>query len=176
MDNDTFNKVRKRDEQAFLEMMQQHKQAVYYTALTYFKNREQAIEAVQEVTFRAYKSIHKVKNASALKAWLTRITINYCLDELKKRKRFVSGNSPLDYVPVSDDPSTSLFVTEAILTLHPKYQTIIILMYQQDLTLTEIAASLNMPIGTVKTYLNRALKELRVYVEKGGLTPNEYKS
>lgn len=176
MENDTFNKVRKRDEQAFIEMMQEYKQVVYYTALTYFKNSEQAIEAVQEVTFRAYKNIHKVKKATALKAWLTRITINYCLDEIKKRKRFVNNDSPLGYIPIDEDPSTSMFVSEALQTLQPKYQTIVILKYQQDLTLTEIATSLKMPIGTVKTYLNRALKELREYVEKGGLAPNEYKS
>ncbi len=176
MGENTFNKVRKRDEKAFIEMMQEYKQVIYYTALTYFKNSEQAIEAVQEVTFRAYKNIHKVKKESALKAWLTRITINYCLDEIKKHKRFSNNDSQLDYIQVVEDPSTSLFVSEALQTLQPNFQTIIILKYQQDLTLAEIAASLKMPIGTVKTHLNRALKILREFVKEGGLAQNEFKS
>ncbi|MFD1739493.1 RNA polymerase sigma factor [Bacillus salitolerans] len=174
MDNDFFRKVRKRDEQAFIDMMKVYKPAIYYTALTYFKNSDQATEAVQEVTFRAYKNIHKVKKEVAIRAWLTKITINYCLDEIKKRNRFVHSDQPVEFIQTSEDPTTSLFITEAIQTLSPKYQTVVILKYQQDMTLTDIATSLNLPLGTVKTYLNRALKELRGFAEKGGLIPDDY--
>ncbi|WP_407270935.1 RNA polymerase sigma factor [Radiobacillus sp. PE A8.2] len=176
MDDITFKKVRKREEEAFIEMMKDYKSIIYYTALTYLKNSDAALEAVQEVTFRAYKNVHKVKKAQALKAWLTRITINYCLDEIRKGKRVHPDNSTLEDVSVMVDPSTSLFVDGAIQTLKPKYQTVILLKYQQDLTLTEIADSLSIPIGTVKTYLNRALQELRAYAKKGGLAPNDYQS
>lgn len=176
MDDITFKKVRKRDKTAFVDMLNEYRSLIYYTALTYLKNSENAREAVQEVTFRAYKNVHKIKKARAVKAWLTRITINYCLDEIKKNKRLHPDYRFIEQQSANIDPSTSLFVSDAIQTLNPKYQTIIILKYQQDLTIHEIAESLSLPVGTVKTYLNRALNDLRSYVKKGGLSINEYQS
>ncbi|MBB6455423.1 RNA polymerase sigma-70 factor (ECF subfamily) [Salirhabdus euzebyi] len=168
MDDKIFNRARKRDEEAFLTLMRLYKDNVYYTGLAYLKNSEKAKEAVQEVTFRAYKNIHKVKKATAVKAWLVRITINYCLDEIKKSKRFQSGNDfTLIESSQSHDVTESLFLTEAIHTLRPKYQMVVIMKYYNDLTVNEIAESLKMPTGTVKTYLSRALTELRNYAERG---------
>ncbi|MCA0970708.1 RNA polymerase sigma factor [Halobacillus litoralis] len=176
MDQQTFKKVKKREESAFLSMMQEHKGTVYYTALTYFKNEDLAREAVQEVTFRAYKNVHKVRKISAIKAWLTRITINYCLNEIKKNKRFSQDEQVLEGLSESFDPSGSLVLSQAVQSLSKKYQTIVIMKYQQDLTVTEISESLGMPVGTVKTYLNRALKELRAYMKRGGVNAHDYKA
>lgn len=174
MDKTTFKKVQKRDEGAFLDMIQTYKSVIYYTALAYFKNNEKALEAVQEVTFRAYKSIHKVKESTAIRGWLTRITINYCLSELKKNKRYDLANRSLDtFSDNSSDFDTSLFITEAIQSLKKNYQTVVMMKYQQDLTITEIAESLNIPVGTVKTHLNRALKDLRAFMKKGAVDQND---
>lgn len=175
MDDKTFKQLKKRDESAFLEMMRQHKNTVYYTALTYLKNQEKALEAVQEVTFRAYKNCYKIKKASAIKAWLTRITINYCLDEIKKNKKVQQNEEFIQEVAQKgQDQSTSIVLSEAIQTLKPKYQIVVLMKYQQDMTIQAISESLSLPQGTIKTYLNRGLKELKGYLKKGGF--DEYES
>lgn len=174
MDQETFKKVKKRDEEAFLYMMGLYKNTVYYTALTYFKDEEKALEAVQEVTFRAYRNCHKIKKVYAVKAWLVRITINYCLNEIKKNKRFKQDDDYIKNVPKTDgDHTTSFLLSDAIQSLKPKYQTVIMLKYQQDMKNREIAESLSLPEGTVKTYINRALKELKAYMKKGGFDEHE---
>ncbi|OEH93776.1 RNA polymerase sigma factor [Bacillus solimangrovi] len=170
MDQNRFNQLKKRDEDAFLEMMHLYRNTVYFTALTYMKNEQEALEAVQEVTFRAFKNYHKIKKSSAIKAWLTKITINYCLDELKKRTNIHHDDTYMQELSKEqNDWFTSIFISEAIQTLKPKYQVVLILKYQQDMTNVQIAESLSMPIGTVKTYLNRSLKDLKAYMKKGGI-------
>ncbi|WP_226668227.1 sigma factor [Metabacillus litoralis] len=67
------NKVKKAingNDQAFLEVIHAHKIDLYKTALSYLKNQDQAIEAIQEVTFRAYKSIHELREPNYVKTWL----------------------------------------------------------------------------------------------------------
>ena len=58
----------------------------YRTALAYLKNEGDALEAVQEVTFRAYEKIHSLKKPEYAKTWLVRIMMNYCRDVLHKQK------------------------------------------------------------------------------------------
>jgi len=175
VDQESFKRLKKRDEKAFLDMMRLHKNTVFYTAITYLKNEEKALEAVQEVTFRAYKNCHKIKKAKAVRAWLTRITINYCLNEIKKDKRFEKDDTYIQSVPTTHgDHTTSYVLSQAIHSLKPKYQTVILLKYQQDMKNQDIADSLSIPVGTVKTYLNRALKDMKIYLKKGGF--DEYES
>lgn len=108
-------KAIKGDEQAFLSVMHAHKEALYRTALAYLKNEHDAIEAVQEVTFRAYKKIKTLKEPAYAKTWLIRIMMNYCQDELKKKKRFISHESLQQDIAIYD--SNLLVVEEALGTL-----------------------------------------------------------
>ncbi|GAE47233.1 sigma factor [Mesobacillus boroniphilus] len=83
------HRAKKGDEAAFYDLMQLHKVRLYRIALSYLKNSEDAVEALQEVTYRAFRSIRRVKEPQYFTTWLTRILINYCNDELKKRKRIL---------------------------------------------------------------------------------------
>jgi len=74
------------DEQAFLSVMLAQKADLYRNALAFLKNEHDAIEAVQEVTFRAYKKIKTLKKPAYVKTWLIRIMINYCQDVRRKRR------------------------------------------------------------------------------------------
>lgn len=73
------------NEAAFIELMKMYKIDLYKTGLSFLKNEEEALEAIQEVTYRAYKSIRKIKEPAYFKTWLMRIMINYCQDQLKKK-------------------------------------------------------------------------------------------
>src|SRR5690554_1446413 len=75
------------DAEAFVSLMELHKTSLYRTAFAFLKSEHASVEAVQEVTARAFRNIRRLKEPAYAKTWLTRIMINYCQDELKKRRR-----------------------------------------------------------------------------------------
>lgn len=157
----------KRDEQAFLGVIHLHKDTLYRTAFAFLKNEHDAIEAVQEVTVRAYKKIHTVKEPNYLKTWLVRIMMNYCQDQLRLKKRYIASEQ-LKEMGTSEN-YTSLEIEEALAVLSDKEQRLIHLMYFQDTKIKDIAIVENIPEGTVKSRLHKALRTLRSFLsEKGG--------
>lgn len=159
-------KAIKRDEQAFIQLMQLHKDALYRTAFAFLKNEHDAIEAIQEVTFRAYQKIHTVKEPKYMKTWLIRIMMNYCQDQLKKKKRYIS-NEVLHEIGFHMNDST-LEIEEAIASLTSSEQQLIFLKYYQDTKIKEIAEIEKIPEGTVKSRLHKALKSLRNFLTEKG--------
>lgn len=164
-----FKKARKRDAAAFAELMASYQALLYKTAWRYLRDEQDALDALQEVSYRAFKNIHKVKQPEYVKTWLVRIMINYCLDEIKRKQRSVPVETFYEESPQEDpDTAQKLDIEQHIQDLDEKYQLIIVLKYYHQYTLKEIAESLEMPIGTVKTRLNRALELLRIDMGKGG--------
>lgn len=76
----------KGNDDAFVKLIGRYKLDLYRTALSYLRNEEEALEAIQEVTYRAYKNIGTVRDAQFVKTWLIRIMINYCIDQLNMKK------------------------------------------------------------------------------------------
>lgn len=131
------------DEEAFVALMQLHKEALLRTALAFLKNEHEALEALQETTYRAFKKIHTLKEPSYAKTWLIRITINYCQDQLKKDKRYVRDGKSAD--SAVSDGSIQLEVQEALNTLSAEEQQLIHLKYFQGVKIKEIAAIEKIP-------------------------------
>lgn len=154
------------DEEAFVELMQFHKEALLRTALAFLKNEHEALESLQETTYRAFKKIHTLKEPAYAKTWLIRITINYCQDQLKKDKRYVRDGKPVDSV-VSDD-FIQLELQEALSTLSAAEQQLIYMKYFQDVKIKDIAAIEKIPEGTVKSRLHKTLRTLRSHFKGKG--------
>ncbi|WP_419960947.1 sigma-70 family RNA polymerase sigma factor [Psychrobacillus sp. BM2] len=154
------------DEQAFLLIMQLYKDTLYQTALAFLKNEHDALEAMQEVTFRAYQKIHTVKEPIYVKTWLVRIMMNYCQDQLKKRKRYRSSEM-VQEIGFNED-TTHLEINEAIASLSSSEQQLIFLKYFQNTKIKEIAELEKIPEGTVKSRLHKALKSLRDFLSEKG--------
>ena len=156
------------DDQAFLSLMDTYKVDLYKTALSYLKNEGEALEAIQEVTFRAYKNIHKVKEKQYVKTWLIRIMINYCIDQLRKKKRMVLDEDIISAIGVVDN-YVGMELNDAMEALDDRSREILLLMYFHNLKIKEIAVTMERPEGTIKTWLHRALFSLRKELgEKGG--------
>jgi RNA polymerase sigma-70 factor (TIGR02954 family) len=155
------------DDQAFLQLLHLHKIDLYKTALSFLRNQEDALEAVQEVTYRAYKSIRTLKEATYFKTWLIRIMINYCNDQLKKSKRVVFNDELLKQQGITEKHDL-LELTDALDSLDDRSREILSLKYFHDMKIKEIAAAMRCPEGTVKTWLNKALKALRDKLETKG--------
>ncbi|TCJ04739.1 sigma-70 family RNA polymerase sigma factor [Cytobacillus praedii] len=158
------------DDQSFLAAIQTVKIDLYKTALAYLRKEEDALEAIQEVTFRAYKGLKGLKEPSYFKTWIIRIMINYCNDTLKKQRRIILNDDLLDAEGEAEDHSL-LEIEEAMQRLDERSREIITLKYFHDLKIKDIAKTLDCPEGTVKTWLFKALKSLRENLdEKGGVS------
>ncbi|WP_153721609.1 sigma-70 family RNA polymerase sigma factor [Sporosarcina cascadiensis] len=156
------------DDEAFLALMQLYKEDLLRTALAFLRNEHDALEALQEVTYRAYKKIHTVKNPAFVKTWLIRIMMNYCQDQLKNNKRFTSDNAGI-YAAGKEDVS-HLEMQEALAGLSNEEQQLIYLKYFQEVKIKDIAQLENIPEGTVKSRLHKILRTLRSYFEEKGGT------
>ncbi|MEH7334657.1 sigma-70 family RNA polymerase sigma factor [Neobacillus drentensis] len=161
-------KAVKGDDSAFLKLIHLYKIDLFKTALSFLKNEEEALEAVQEVTYRAYKNIATLRDSSYFKTWLIRIMINYCNDQLKKKKRLVF-NEEIISLQGEHVNQSEIELKEAMLGLDERSREILTLKYFNDMKIKDIACTMQCPEGTVKTWLNKALKALREKLEgKGG--------
>lgn len=158
------------DDDAFLEMINIVKIDLYKTALAYLRNEGDALEAIQEVTYRAYRGLHDLREPAFFKTWLIRIMINYCNDTIKKQKRIIL-NEELLLIEGNIDNHYLFEIEDAMQSLDERSREMITLKYFHDLKIKEIAQAFNCPEGTIKTWLYKALKSLREKLdEKGGIS------
>ena len=154
------------DDECFLLIMQHHKDTMYRTAFAFLRNEHDALEAMQEVTYRAYKNMHTVKEPSYVKTWLTRIMMNYCQDQLKKKKRFTNAET-IDGLSANNG-SVQLELQEALKKLSEQEQQLVYMKYFQDTKIKDIAVMENIPEGTVKSRLHKIMKTLRQHLTEKG--------
>lgn len=159
----------KGDEKAFEDLMDLCKESLYRTAFAYTKNEHDALDVLQDTVYKAYISIDKLKNPKYFKTWLTKILINNAIDFINKEKKIISIVDNMKISATKSEVSRvdeKLDILSSIDRLEDKHRKVIILKYFQDLTITEIAEVMSCPIGTVKTYLNKALGKLRITMGK----------
>jgi len=150
------------DKQSFSELIKKHKIYLYKTAYSYVKNEEDALEILQECTYRAMINIGKLKNYSFFKTWITRIVINCSLDFINKSNTVCSLNDEVKLEVMNSNISIDekLDLYNAIDLLRDNYKTVIILKYFNDMTIETISMVMETPENTVKTYLRRAKDSL----------------
>ncbi|MCF6408928.1 sigma-70 family RNA polymerase sigma factor [Pseudalkalibacillus salsuginis] len=163
-------KAKKGDEDAFMEIIYTHKKLLYHIAFRYFQNEHDALEAIQETTYRAYRSIRKLKDPSSAKSWLLKILTNYCLNEIRKKKRTITNGWFLEKEEITGelDLNVSIDLKNRIFDLKRNLQKVILLKYYQGFTTKEIAQILDKPESTIKTWVYKGLKQLRQQMEKEG--------
>ncbi|REJ09135.1 sigma-70 family RNA polymerase sigma factor [Halobacillus trueperi] len=148
------------DDESFLIMMKNYKTDIYKTALAFLKNEEDAREALQEVTARAYQKRHQLRKPLYVKTWLVRITIHYCQDLLTHKKR-IHTREYVDPVQERRDETERIALEEAISSLQPKEQELVYLKYFHGITFRELSKIMNVKENTLKTRLYTALAKLK---------------
>jgi len=155
MDN-YIKKALKGDQEAILYLLEQDEDVLYSIAYTYVKNEHDALDAIQDLTYKALKKMHTVKQPEYVRTWLVRVLINCCKDILKKRIPTVQ----IEETTMSEMPIYSSI--EALLSeLTLSEQQLVYAKYFQQLKNNEIAQLQNIPEGTVKSRLHGILKKLR---------------
>lgn len=148
--------------QAYVE---EHQAGLYRLAYSYLKNRDDALDAVQESIARAIDRLPSLRSGDRLHIWMTRIVVNECLTRLRRRKPVV----PLedwDGAEEEHDRDELWDLRKSIDALDPKLRTVVILRFFEDRKLEEIAQITRTPLSTVKTRLYRALAQLRLHLEE----------
>lgn len=155
------------NQKAFETLVKNESKKLYKTAFLYVRNKEDALDVLQETIYKAFVSIEQVKQPEFFNTWLTKILIRTAYDLLKKRKKSVFDEQLLDSYLDESSPNVEgkLDLTNAIYTLNQNYQTVIILFYYHDLPIRIIADTMGKPESTVKTYLRRAKNELKLSLE-----------
>lgn len=169
----------KGDVQAFEELMQSHESRIYAIALRMMGNREDAQDCAQEAMVRIYRAMGSFKGQSALATWICRITMNTCLDELRRRKaRKVTsldslvdnGWSPTDTGDTPEEHGLRVekqnSLNQAIQSLPDDMRAAIILRDVKGYSYDEIASILDANVGTIKSRISRGREKLREILSK----------
>ena len=152
----------KGDEACFAALCDALKQKLFRTAKGILGDEALALDAVSEAVFRAYKGIRRLREPKYAETWFIRILLNVVNDIMRRRKHEIV----METIPegVYYDNHGELEFTQMIGSLRPELREIISLKYYSGYTLNEISAILDIPEGTVKSRLNRALNLLRLEV------------
>lgn len=166
----------------FEQIIRDHQSKVFSTLIRLTGSREHVDDLAQEVFLRLYRALPSFRGESLLSTYLYRIIANVAQDEWKRRRR---QDQPLATLPEEEDdwedrlrhpgPDAEQQLVEKQLQysveaqlqqLSPVERTILVLYHQEERTYEQIAQSLKLPIGTVRTHLHRGRKKLREGIQR----------
>ena len=169
----------KGDAAAFNELLGQHEKRMYAVCLRMCGNHEDAQDCLQEAMLRVYRAISGFKGQSSFSTWLYRVTMNACLDELRKRKNKPStsldgmldaGWSPADE---RDTPEKHVLsaekrtvIQQTIAELPEDMRSAIVLRDIEGCSYEEIAQALDANVGTIKSRISRGRERLRAVLSR----------
>lgn len=169
------------DEDAFAQLAELHEKKVYNLALRMCGNPEDAWDAAQEAFLSAWRGLPSFRGEAGFSTWLYRLTSNAAIDQLRRTKR-QRGESSLDDESLGIDavdrtPSPQEraeeselrgAVTAGLARLSDSHRQALVLREVQELSYEEIAAVLEVDLGTVKSRISRARSALRKILQESG--------
>jgi len=179
-DLELVERCRRGEVAAFNALFARHCSWVCNLAFRLTGSREDAEDMTQNAFLRAYRALGSYDGRAAFTTWLYRITVNVCLDEIKRRGR---RPTPITSIipeesdgPEINDPAPDLeaeveaserrrVLLEAIHSLPAKHRSVLVLFELEGLSYEEMAAALGTNVGTIKSRLNRARLALRDRLE-----------
>lgn len=155
-------------ESKLIDYIVTHKEKHYRIAYSYVKNKEDALDIVQDTIVKALKYKHTLHEPSYLNTWFIKILINNCKTYLQKQNRYIDVEDEI--LENLDSPHMDTYrsfeLEEALDKLSYTEKTIILLRYFEQLELKEVAKVMDKNLSTVKSILYRALKKLKVQLEE----------
>ncbi len=170
------------DRDAFRQLFEAHKDRVWTIALHFTRDESAARDITQQVFLKLFTTIGQFRHDAGFATWLYRLVANACMDEQRRRRRFLSFDvfRSGDHSDESDDELSSMInkapeqsqedhftrleisaaVKAAVAELRPKLRIAILLKYFEELSYEEMAEVLGCSMGTVASRLNRGHKEL----------------
>jgi RNA polymerase sigma factor (sigma-70 family) len=172
------------DQKAYAELMQRYRDSIYFMLLKMINNKDDADDLTIEAFGKAFKRLHQYTPNYAFSTWLFKIASNNCIDWIRKqKKKTFSIDNPigtddgdemtielrgdgLDPMQVVMKDQKNTIMREVVDKLKPRYRTLVELRYYKEYSYEEIAAELDLPLGTVKAQLFRAREFLLNLMER----------
>jgi len=169
-------------EMAFRELLNRYERPVFSLVYRMVRDRTLAEDLAQEAFIRAFNAIDSYKPRFKFSSWIFKIANNHTIDYLRKRKLDTVSIDGSPHARTSEEEAQTRLVVEsheeapdryvearelgsqieeAIGMLRPEYRTAVLLRHVEGYTYEEISEIMELPLGTVKTYLHRARGELK---------------
>jgi len=167
------------DQRAFRELVERYKKKVYYLALDMAGNAVDAEDISQEVFLKVYRSFSTFRRGAKLGSWLYRVTYNAAIDHLRSKGAvpepvddqvlesrsaggagLAQGRMP-DPAAAAEARDLQRRIARALEKVSPQEKAVFLLRHNEDLMLKDIAETLGLSIGSVKSYLFRAVRKLQ---------------
>ena len=174
-DRELMARLASGDREALAPLMERHYRRVYRIALSYLRQPDDALDVVQECFVKAFRNAARWDGSAGAGPWLARIAVNLSIDRWRRNKRRQQTFTPL----ADGDHEAALGGTDdgldrsiagreaherlraALAKLPDRQRAVVVLRHYQELSLDEIATTLGISLGTVKSSLHRALHRLR---------------
>ncbi|WP_347861690.1 RNA polymerase sigma factor SigW [Salimicrobium sp. PL1-032A] len=173
-----IKEVKKGNTQAFEDVVSFYQNKVYFICFRMVGNKQEAEDLAQEAFIRAFTNLESFDERRKFSTWLYRIATNLTIDRIRKKKpdyyidAEIKGTEGLDMhdqlatdeaLPEEQVENLELrgYIQTEITALPPKYRSVIVLRFLEELSLQEISEVLDMPVGTVKTRIHRGREILR---------------
>ena len=159
----------------FAALVREHQSMVFSVAYHFLHDRQGAEEVAQEVFLALHRSLDDLQSPAHAAFWLRKVAAQRAIDEGRRRKRRPQvaldevGEPAARGAASAGDPLLAEMLRRLIASLPETPRMVVILRYQEDLDPMEIAAALQMPVGTVKSHLQRSLALLREKLERRGV-------
>jgi RNA polymerase sigma-70 factor (ECF subfamily) len=154
---------------ALAVLVETQQRSVYSLALRMLGSREAAEDLAQEVFMEMTAKLATIESHAHLSFWLRRVTTHRAIDQLRRRTSVVMTSLDSDEVEAAAllgiedeaDPLWQRALAALLASLSPPARAVLLLRYQEDLDPVDIARTLDMPVNTVKSHLQRSLATLR---------------
>jgi RNA polymerase sigma factor (sigma-70 family) len=162
------------DQKAYAELMGRYRDSVYFMLLKMINNKDDADDLTIEAFGKAFKRLKQYTPNFAFSTWLFKIASNNCIDFMRKKRMNTfsidrtfeneeGGETTIDIKAGGLNPEENLVKKQKVKLLHdvveklkPRYRMLVEMRYFEELSYEEIAAKLDLPVGTVKAQLFRA--------------------
>lgn len=186
-ENTLIDGMARGDQRAFRELVDRYKKKVYYLALDMSGNPVDAEDISQDVFLKVYRSFKTFRKGARLGSWLYRVTYNASIDHLRRKgaapepvgddalERLAGGGSGFSQAPPPDPAEMAEAgqvqerIARALAAVSPQERAVFVLRHYEDLMLKDIAESLGLSIGSVKSYLFRAVRKLQKELRRSDL-------
>jgi RNA polymerase sigma factor (sigma-70 family) len=174
-DRDLMARLAAGDREALAPLMERHYPRLYRLALSYVRNPDDALDVVQETFVKAFQKADRWDGSTEAGPWLSRVAVNQSIDRWRRNRRRQATFTPLaegdhdeSLAAGGPDPDRRVLRREmrdrlatALEGLPERQRAVVVLRHYQEMSLDEIAQTLGMRLGTVKSTLHRALGRMR---------------
>ena len=174
-DRDLMARLAAGDREALAPLMERHYRRLYRLALSYLRNPDDALDVVQETFVKAFQKADRWDGSTEAGPWLSRVAVNQSIDRWRRNRRRQATFTPLadgdhDEALAAGGPDADRRVLRremrdrlaaALEDLPERQRAVVVLRHYQEMSLDEIAKTLGMRLGTVKSTLHRALDRMR---------------